>query len=178
MLTARLAVISAVHFALAPGVVVGLVPWAMTGWDIRTPSWSSPPLRVLGAALIVAGVAALVRLFIRFVTDGLGTPAPIAPTRRLVVSGSYRYVRNPMYVAVVAAIAGQALLLGRAGLLAYAAAVWVTVATFVRLYEEPALRDQFADEYVEYCNAVRRWLPRLTPFDKARAAAVPSAHLD
>jgi protein-S-isoprenylcysteine O-methyltransferase Ste14 len=171
MVTARLAVISVVHFVLAPGVVVGVLPWAMTGWDLRTPAWSSPLLRLLGAALIVAGVAALVRLFVRFVIDGRGTPAPIAPTRRLVVTGAYRHVRDPMYIAVVAAIVGQALLLGQAGLLAYAAAVWVTVATFVRLYEEPALRDQFGDEYAQYCDAVPAWRPRLRGWTPSRPDA-------
>ena len=106
VLETRLAAISAVHFALAPGVVVGLIPWAMTGWDLQTPPSSSPALRV-GAAMIAAAVAVLVRLFVRFVTDGLGTPAPVVPTRRLVVSGLYRHVRNPMYIAVVAAIVGK-----------------------------------------------------------------------
>ena len=100
----------------------------------------------------------------RFVTDGLGTPAPLAPTRRLVVSGLYRHVRNPMYIAVVAAIVGQALLLGRAGLFVYAAAVWFTVAAFVRWYEEPALHARFAASYDEYRVAVPAWWPRLHPW--------------
>jgi protein-S-isoprenylcysteine O-methyltransferase Ste14 len=171
MLETRLAAVSAVHFALAPGVVVGVVPWAMTGWNPQTPPWSSPPLRVLGAAMIAVGVAVLVRLFVRFVTDGLGTPAPLVPTRHLVVSGLYRHVRNPMYIAVVGAVVGQALLLGRAGLLVYAAAVWVTVAAFVRWYEEPALHERFAASYDEYRVAVRAWWPRLHPW-------TPTRHID
>ncbi|HZY27101.1 MAG TPA: isoprenylcysteine carboxylmethyltransferase family protein [Jiangellaceae bacterium] len=164
MLKTRLAVISAVHFALAPGVVVGLVPWAMTGWDLQTRPWSSPALRTLGAAMIAAGVAMLVRLFVRFVAEGLGTPAPVAPTRHLVVSGLYCYVRNPMYIGVVAAIVGQALLLGRAGLFVYAAAVWCTVAAFARWYEEPALHERFAGSYDEYRVAVPAWWPRMHPW--------------
>ena len=179
MVTARLAVISLAHFALAPGVVVGLVPWAMTRWDPDTPPWSSPALRILGAALIAGGVVVLVRLFVRFVTDGLGTPAPIAPTRYLVVSGLYRHVRNPMYVAVVAAIVGQALLLGRAGLIVYAATVWVIVAAFVRWYEEPSLHERFAASYDEYRDAVPAWWPRLRPWtpthDFHQRARRPSA---
>jgi protein-S-isoprenylcysteine O-methyltransferase Ste14 len=171
MLETRLAAVSAVHFALAPGVVVGVVPWVMTGWNPQTPPWSSPPLRVLGVAVIAVGVAVLVRLFVRFVTDGLGTPAPLVPTRHLVVSGLYRHVRNPMYIAVVGAVVGQALLLGRAGLLVYAAAVWVTVAAFVRWYEEPALHERFAASYDEYRVAVRAWWPRLHPW-------TPTRHID
>ena len=102
---------SSLFFALAPGVVAGVVPWWLTGWDAE-PAWL--PLRVLGALpCSAAGAAVLVHAFSRFVAEGLGTPAPVAPTRHLVVGGLYRWVRNPMYVAVVSCVAGQALLLGR-----------------------------------------------------------------
>ena len=78
--------------------------------------------------------------FARFsVLEGPGTPAPVAPTERLVVSGSYRHVRNPMYLAVVAVILGQAAILGDGWLVVYAAVVWATVAVFVLAYEEPTL---------------------------------------
>ena len=76
---------------------------------------------------------------IRFVVEGLGTPFPAAPTKNLVVGGLYRYVRNPMYLAVIAIILGQAAILGSAVLLVYAAIFWVIVASFVRFYEEPTL---------------------------------------
>jgi protein-S-isoprenylcysteine O-methyltransferase Ste14 len=152
---------TSVFFVLAPGVVDGLIPWWLTGWHTH-PWW--PPVRVAGALLTIAGAAVLVRAFVRFVVEGAGTPAPVAPTERLVVGGLYRYVRNPMYVAVVTVIVGQALLLGQAGLLWYAAIVWLTVATFVRLYEEPTLSRQFGSSYAEYRKAVPAWLPRLRPW--------------
>ena len=88
---------SAAFFVLAPGVMAGLIPWSLTGWDARH-TW--PVLRVLGAALIAAGLVVLVQAFVRFVVEGVGTPAPVAPTEHLVVGGLYRHVRNPMYVAV------------------------------------------------------------------------------
>src|ERR687890_903841 len=133
------AVGSALFFLVAPGVVVGLIPWALTRWQVREPLsyWASA--RVLGGVVLLAGLIALVQAFVRFVVEGLGTPAPVAAPERLVVGGAYRYVRNPMYVAVLAAIAGQALLLGRLILLLYAAAAWLAVAAFVRFYEEPTL---------------------------------------
>ena len=111
------AVGSAVFFLVAPGTVVGLIPWLLTGWQLRqlVPPYFAP-IRVLGAILLVAGLIVLVQAFVRFVVEGLGTPAPIAALERLVVGGLYRYVRNPMYVAVLAAIIGQALLLGQLGL--------------------------------------------------------------
>jgi protein-S-isoprenylcysteine O-methyltransferase Ste14 len=107
---------------------------------------------------------ALIRAFVRFVMEGLGTPAPIAAPDRLVIGGVYRYVRNPMYVAVVAAIVGQALLFGQLGLLIYAVAVWLLVAAFVHLYEEPTLTRRFGADYEAYRRAVPAWWPRLRPW--------------
>jgi protein-S-isoprenylcysteine O-methyltransferase Ste14 len=106
----------------------------------------------------------LVHAFGRFVAEGRGTPAPVAPTERLVVGGLYRYVRNPMYLGVLAAIVGQGLLLGQLGLLAYAALVWVAVATFVQAYEEPTLHARYGAEYDAYRRAVPAWWPRLRPW--------------
>src|SRR5262245_53900571 len=123
----RAALGSALFFALAPGVVVGLVPWWLTRWESQP---IAAPVRVLGAVLLVVALPLLVSAFVRFVRDGLGTPAPVAPTERLVVTGAYRYVRNPMYVAVVSAIVGQGLLLGQPVLLVYAAGVLLLVFSF------------------------------------------------
>ena len=130
---------SALFFAVAPGVVAGLVPWWLTRWQVRGPLAQWAPGRAAGLIVLILGVIVLVQAFVRFVAEGRGTPAPVAPTERLVIGGLYRYVRNPMYLAVVAVITGQGLALGQPVLLGYAAAVWVTVASFVRCYEEPAL---------------------------------------
>src|ERR671912_331479 len=141
------AVGSAVFFVVAPGTVVGLIPWLLTGWQVReaVPYWA--PMRVLGAVLLVAGLNVLVQAFVRFTVEGLGTPAPIAAPERLVVGGLYRYVRNPMYVAILAALVGQALLLGQLGLLLYAAVLWLISAVFVRWHEEPTLTRRFGADY-------------------------------
>jgi protein-S-isoprenylcysteine O-methyltransferase Ste14 len=152
---------SALFFLLAPGVVVGLVPWWLTRWELRP---ASMPVRVLGGLLLAVALPVLVSAFLRFVRDGLGTPAPVAPTERLVVTGAYRYVRNPMYVAVLSAIVGQALLLGQPVLLGYAALVAAAVVSFVRVYEEPTLLRQFGSEYETYRRAVPGWVPRLRPW--------------
>jgi protein-S-isoprenylcysteine O-methyltransferase Ste14 len=154
---ARAAIGTTVFLVLAPGVVAGVIPWWLTGWD-SDDVWA--PLRVLGAALIVAGAAVLLHAFARFVVEGLGTPAPVAPTERLVIGGLYRYVRNPMYLAVGATIVGQSLLLGRLGLLAYAAAFGAAVLAFVRLYEEPTLARRYGEQYEAYRRAVPGWWPR------------------
>lgn len=154
---------SALFFALAPGVVAGLIPWLLTGWHVRPLGEFGVPVRVVGFVLVASGTAVLLHAFGRFVREGLGTPAPLAPTEHLVVGGLYRYVRNPMYLAVVATIAGQALILGQFGLLWYGAVVFAAVSMFVRGYEEPALRQRFGDEYVRYCEQVRRWRPSRLP---------------
>jgi protein-S-isoprenylcysteine O-methyltransferase Ste14 len=159
------AVGSALFFLVAPGTVVGLFPWLLTGWQVRDPVPYWAPMRVLGGILLVAGLIVLVQAFVRFVVEGLGTPAPIAAPGRLVVGGLYRYVRNPMYGAVLAAIVGQALLLGQVGLVLYAAAVWLLFAAFVRWYEEPTLTRRFGMDYEAYRRAVPAWWPRLRPWN-------------
>jgi protein-S-isoprenylcysteine O-methyltransferase Ste14 len=158
---ARAALGSLVFLLIAPGVVAGLVPWLITGWRVET---DSLPLRALGAVLILAGAGFLLHAFARFVVEGLGTPAPLAPPERLVVGGAYRYVRNPMYLAIEAAIAGQALFFGQPTLFVWGAAVGAAVFAFVRLYEEPTLRARFGEGYEIYLRAVPGWLPRLHPW--------------
>jgi protein-S-isoprenylcysteine O-methyltransferase Ste14 len=115
--------------------------------------------------MIGVGLVVLVRAFIRFVVEGIGTPAPVAPTESLVVGGAYRYVRNPIYLAVAALIFGQALLFGDSGLLLYGAGFCVVVAAFVHGYEEPTLSRRFGAQYEHYRRAVPAWIPRRTPWD-------------
>jgi protein-S-isoprenylcysteine O-methyltransferase Ste14 len=155
---------SALFFAIAPGAVAGLVPWWLTRWRARGPLARWAPVRVAGLIMLILGAIVLVQAFARFVAEGHGTPAPVAPTERLVIGGLYRYVRNPMYLAVAAAITGQALALNQPVLLGYAAVVWVTVASFARWYEEPALARQFGAQYEAYRRAVPAWRPRTRPW--------------
>jgi len=159
------AVGTAVFFVLAPCVVSGLVPWLLTGWHLPRPLSGLALAQVIaGGLIVIAAAVVVIRNFVRFVAEGRGTPAPIAAPERLVVGGDYRYVRNPMYVAVVAAVLGQALIFASLGLLLYAAAIWLAMATFVRLYEEPTLQDRFGAGYETYRRNVRAWLPRLHPW--------------
>jgi protein-S-isoprenylcysteine O-methyltransferase Ste14 len=162
---------SVAHFVLQPGVVAGLIPWWLTGWQLRQPppSWVWAPLRVAGVALLAAGAVVLVHAFVRFVVEGVGTPAPIAPTQQLVVGGPYRHVRNPMYLAVTAVIVGQALALGQPGLLLYAAAVGGAMAAFAHGYEEPVLARRFGAQYEAYRRAVPAWWPRRHPWRPGEA---------
>ncbi len=151
-------------FWIAPATVAGWLPWYFTRWRLAAPLFDGEASRWLGTLLVGAGAAIVIECFIRFALKGVGTPAPVAPTRHLVVSGLYRHVRNPMYVGVVTAIVGQALWFGSPMLLGYAAVVFAGFFLFVVGYEEPALRRQFGAEYEAYCRGVPRWLPRVTPW--------------
>jgi protein-S-isoprenylcysteine O-methyltransferase Ste14 len=157
----RAAIGSAVFFLLAPGIVAGFIPWSITRWQLAGAPW---PIAALGILLVVAGLAVLIDCFVRFAWQGVGTPAPVAPTRHLVVTGAYRYVRNPMYVAVVAIILGQVLLFVSLPLLVYGALAWLATHIFVLAYEEPTLRSTYGAEYDAFTSAVPRWIPRLTAF--------------
>jgi len=156
--TNRAAIGSVLFAAGQPGVVAFLVPFWITG------GWEGPgaplPLVVVGWALLAAGIGALAHTIMRFVAEGVGTPFPAAPTEHLVVGGLYRYVRNPMYLAVGAVILGQAAVLGRWVLVVYAIAFGATVWSFVHWYEEPTLRDTYGGEYEEYRRSVPGWWPR------------------
>ena len=155
---------SFVFFWAAPGVVAGMGPFLLVGWTMQRPLFGLPGERVVGAAVVAAGLACLVDCFARFALEGGGTPAPVAQTDVLVASGLYRFVRNPMYLCVLLVISGQALLFGQAWLFAYAGMILVAFHMFVRLYEEPHLRRRFGASYEDYCLHVGRWLPRLTPW--------------
>jgi len=146
----------------APGTVCGLLPWLITRW--RRPGDSLVVVDGLGWLLILAGAAVLVHAFAAFAWHGRGTPAPPAPTERLVVEGAYRHVRNPMYVAVLALVLGQVLLFVNWGLFAYLVVISAANAAFVRLYEEPTLGGVYGPAYDEFCENVPRWLPRRTPW--------------
>jgi protein-S-isoprenylcysteine O-methyltransferase Ste14 len=155
------AVLGSAAFVLfgGPTIVAGLVPWLLTRWESDEPSTA---LRILGLALIAAGAALLLETTGRFALEGRGTPVPFAPPERFVARGSYRAVRNPMYVGVLALIAGQALLLAREVLLIWAGGAAVLFQLFVVLHEEPELTKRFGAEYEEYRRRVGRWVPRVS----------------
>lgn len=154
---------SAAFFVVAPGTVVGVIPWLITGWVLPGGGAGLRVAQAVGVVLIAAGLVPLLHAFTQFAKAG-GTPAPVAPTEHLVVTGFNRYVRNPMYVGLVLVILGQALLFRSPGLVVYAAIVWILFASFVLLYEQPTLTRQYGDEYEEYKRNVPAWLPRLRPW--------------
>ncbi|RNM16150.1 methyltransferase family protein [Nocardioides pocheonensis] len=156
----RAALGSLAFFVLAPGSTAVLVPWLVTRWNGGAPVWA----QATGAVVTAAGAALVVATFVQFVVEGRGTPAPVAPTEELVVGGLYRWVRNPMYLGVAGAIAGQAVMFASVGVGAWLAAFLLAVTAFVRGYEEPTLRRTYGASYEAYTAAVPRWLPRRRPW--------------
>jgi protein-S-isoprenylcysteine O-methyltransferase Ste14 len=157
----RRALFGTIAFTLVvPGTAIVLIPYLLTGWQLRPPLLGIEATRTFGVALMVLAAPLFFRFLSGFVREGHGTPAPIAPTEHLVVGGPFRWIRNPGYVAVVSLVVGQALLFGSGAVLAYAAFLAVAFHLFVVFYEEPTLRRQFGAEYEAYCREVPRWIPR------------------
>ncbi len=149
-----------VFVLLVPGTVTVLVPVKLLSSRPDAERLHSIALLVPGG--LAMGLGALLGAWCMwlFVSKGKGTPAPIDPPRHLVVSGPYRWVRNPMYVAVMTILVGESAFFGSGALLAYAGICLVAFSAFVRLYEEPTLRRTFGPAYEEHCRNVPRWIPR------------------
>jgi protein-S-isoprenylcysteine O-methyltransferase Ste14 len=155
---------SALFFVIAPLLLGGCVPFWITQWQFHPAFFGVELTRVIGGMMVIAGIPGIVSSFARFALEGLGTPAPIAPPQKLVVTGLYRYVRNPIYIALVAVILGQALLFGDVRVFWYGAGFWLYLHIVVVLYEEPTLKQTFGREYETFRANVPRWTPRLTPW--------------
>ena len=153
-------VVNTVIFTIVvPGTVGLYIPHLLVGgfrWPAGLMSW-------LGAVVFVGGTAIYFRCAWEFAVHGLGTPAPIAPTKFLVVTALHKYVRNPMYIGVALAIAGQAIVFRSVHVAEYVVAMLTAAHMFVVFYEEPTLRRQFGESYEEYRRRVPRWIPKF-PF--------------
>ena len=152
---------TAIFALIVQGAGVVLLPYALTHWQPGTPMWPVI-VRAIGVAMIAVGGIVVVWAFAQFAAEGVGIPVPGEPnSRRLTVGGPYRYVRNPLYLASVAAISGQALLLSRPVLLIYAAAFLAITFFLAHVVEDPALARRFGQQYADYRNQVPGWWPRL-----------------
>ncbi|HVG25000.1 MAG TPA: isoprenylcysteine carboxylmethyltransferase family protein [Thermoanaerobaculia bacterium] len=154
--------------AVMATLFISLWTWFVPRWmagGVLRPHWSAGAI-----ALMAIGGAGMLKCVWDFARRGEGTPAPFDPPRKLVIAGLYRYVRNPMYVSMGICLTGEALLLPAITrpMLILIATMCLVITALVMAYEEPALRRQFGDDYAAYCRNVRRWIPRLTPFDNTR----------
>jgi protein-S-isoprenylcysteine O-methyltransferase Ste14 len=156
-----------------PGLVLVVLPWLLT--HFRVPP-HAPAFKISAAWIVIgAGLVPLFESIVRFIVVGHGTLVPAAPPEHLVITGLYRHVRNPMYVGVMTVLCGEALLLARRNMVLLGVLVWVAMDLFVRFYEEPHLMRRFPAEYGLYRRHVRRWLPRLTPWNSPTVSPKGSA---
>lgn len=146
--------------------VIGVIPWLLARVGPRLPMGLG---HWLGFVPLGIGALALLWCNWAFVARGRGTAAPYDPPRALVVQGLYRYVRNPMYVCAILIVLGIGLWTGAASLFGYSLLLALSYHLFVRYYEEPHLQQVFGQSYAEYCAAVPRWWPRVTPWPGARS---------
>ena len=144
---------------LVPGTVAFVIPWLLLqqSWGLV---FLFPSTWLPGFLLLLLGVGLYLWCAGAFTFIGKGTPAPIDAPKFLVKEGPYQWVRNPMYLAVLAMVIGQTLLFRSFLLVGYALLVGAAVHAFVVFVEEPSLRDQFGESYENYLRTVPRWLPR------------------
>jgi len=150
---------TAIFTVLVPCVVGGYIPYRLAAGALER-SRDLGALRYLGLVPLALGAAIYLWCAWDFAVTGRGTPAPIDPPKELVARGLYRWVRNPMYVGVLSAVLGQALLFGAPIVVESAAGVFVCFQLVVVLYEEPTLAATFGEAYERYRRTVPRWLPR------------------
>ena len=144
---------------LQPGMVAGVIPWwiarrSIATLQLRSFSW----LQYTGLILILAGMAITIHCIIRFAVDGRGTLSPADPTKKLVITGLYKYSRNPMYIGVMLILTGECLVTPVRPLIIYTVVLFLAFHFFIVLYEEPILQKVFGDSYDTYRKKVRRWL--------------------
>lgn len=160
--------------SVAWGVALGgtfgcLLPYLLNDWQVHRPLPYWAVAQATGGLLICGGLVPLVQSFVEFIRAE-GTPVPVASPPRLVVSGFYRYVRNPIYLGFGAILVGEVLLFASRGLLLYTAVAWGVSAAAVRFYEEPTLARKFGADYQQYRRGVRAWIPRLHPWRPSQRA--------
>jgi protein-S-isoprenylcysteine O-methyltransferase Ste14 len=143
---------------LFPGAVTLVLPYMIMGGAV-SPAGPWTGRQWIGFLLAVAGAVVLVASILDFARKGRGTLAPIDPPKQLVVTGPYRYVRNPMYLGVLTILLGETLFFRSSALLVYSIVVLAMFVVFVHAYEEPTLRRQFGESYSRYARSVRRWIP-------------------
>ena len=152
---------SLIWTVLLPGMVAGYIPWRFFGFRLHTPQSA---VQLIGIAMAAVGAVILLLCIVEFARRGRGTLSPFDPPRKLVVTGLYRWVRNPMYVGVALVLLGEVMMSGSSALAAYAVISFVCVNLFILAYEEPYLTHTFGASYQEYKMHVGRWIPRLSPW--------------
>ncbi len=148
---------------VVPGILIRSAGIANFGWSLPPPLNLAPPTG--GFLLLGLGLVLMVQTIGLFVRVGEGTLAPWDPTRKLVVRGIYRHVRNPMINGVFCILLGEAALAGSLPLLDWFCFFLLVNLIYIPLLEEPGLARRFGEDYRRYKENVPRWIPRLKPWE-------------
>jgi protein-S-isoprenylcysteine O-methyltransferase Ste14 len=144
---------------LQPGIVAGLIPYLFVKnqWgDVFTSEFEF--FHYSAIILFILGFFSMLNCIYRFASEGRGTLSPVDPTKKLVISGLYKYSRNPMYIGVILMLFAESILFESNALWIYSALVFIGFNLFILFHEEPRLRKDFGQEYLDYCRKVRRWV--------------------
>lgn len=142
-----------------PGTLTVVVPYLLLSYRNEPFVFELSALRFAGLIPMALGTLFYLWCAWDFTFTGKGTPAPFDPPKEIVVLGLYRHVRNPMYVAALLILVGEAILFESATLAIFAGLVFLVFHAWVILYEEPVLRRKFGNSYENYCTNVSRWIP-------------------
>ena len=146
---------------LQPGLVAALIPYMILGEEISTrisQQFFNLGIHSFGIIIFLLGLIIMLWCIASFAIHGRGTLSPIDPTKKLVIIGLYKYSRNPMYVGVILILLGETIYFNSLDLFVYTIFVFVGFHLFAIFIEEPRLRKDFGEEYLKYCERVRRWI--------------------
>jgi protein-S-isoprenylcysteine O-methyltransferase Ste14 len=155
---------------LFPGALLGWVPWRLHHTTGGTGVWEGSVFQWLAVWLILNGVGLAGWCVHLFNVEGRGTPVPCDPPKTFVVSGPYRFVRNPMALGWLIILAGEVMLYNARAVFLYWIGLLVAIVCFVRFFEEPQLAKRFGACYAAYQREVPRWIPR-TGLRRGRATS-------
>lgn len=144
---------------LQPGLVAGLFPyWILGRTRVRNDLNELGSWEYIGLIIFFTGFLIMLHCITLFATKGRGTLSPADPTRKLVISGLYKFSRNPMYMGVMLMLIGETVLFESRSLLYYSIFIFVSFNLFILLVEESRLKRDFGDAYDSYKKRVRMWL--------------------
>jgi protein-S-isoprenylcysteine O-methyltransferase Ste14 len=146
---------------IGPGSVIFYIPYFLLFYSGPPDLITAENLQFIGILPILAGFLVSLKCFFDFIFTGQGTPVPIDPPKKLVVSGLYRLSRNPMYIGILIILFGEAILFRSLILIGYTVIVFCLFQIFIVGFEEPFLNEKFGKKYNDYCNVVPRWIAHL-----------------
>ena len=154
------------YFLIGPFPLAFVIPLLITRIGLNIDFGYYGYLRLFGILPVIIGFIPLINSFFKFKNDGDRSPHPFNEAPKLVITGFYSFVRNPMYVGALLTIFGLFIIFLNYLIFIYGLVLWMFVNTFIIKYEEPKLKKTFGEQYSDYCINVHRWIPRIKRWEK------------